>query len=588
MLRPWDRSHDSADLRCSSLIHDQLFANDPNRYSDVPQLLIASLPIEEDGASSVAEKSRHRPNLSMALGTAVSRATGLLRTAAILFVLGTALNSDIFENANSVPNSLYILVAGGVLNVVLVPHMIRSISQSDDAGAAFTSYIFTLVLVVLAGATLGAMILVPYLSRLIFPQSLFSPIYADQLEAAQLLMYMTLPQIFFYGAFVLLGQSLNAREKFGPMMWAPIINNVFACGAFVSYGLVFGHSGGSDGFSQGEVLLLGLGSTFGVMLQAAALLPFARAAGIRFKPRFDFRGAGLRSAAVAGSWAVGFVAVNQVGYLVALRLATEGNLGDLRGGSGSFLFGLGFLVSQVPHGIVTVTIVTAAFPALVREALEQHWDKVREAHVLTLRQCLLFLLPSAISTLVLAEPIARVVALGAARGSISQIASVLEAASLLMLTFSAHFVLLRGFYATEDTRTPFFIQCVVIALFLVSSVFITQAVAAHRVAATLLLLLGSSFAVGATLSAAILKRRFGRHRDGRTFQFVVRSAVAGAAMGSAAWLIEAMPLGGDRVRELLTVMLASAVGIGAYAVAAKLLDLRSYTRAHDLDVFPNA
>ena len=49
-----------------------------------------------------------------------------------------------------------------------------------------------------------------------------------------------LPQVFFYGMFVLVGQILNARGRFGPMMWAPIANNVISVLVLVAYLLVYG------------------------------------------------------------------------------------------------------------------------------------------------------------------------------------------------------------------------------------------------------------------------------------------------------------------------------------------------------------
>ncbi|MEH3034422.1 MAG: hypothetical protein PGN07_10400 [Aeromicrobium erythreum] len=85
-----------------------------------------------------------------------------------MWALGTALNADIFENANSIPNALYVLVAGGVVNVVLVPQLVKNIAASNDDGAAFTSRVFTLAFSVLALGTVVALALVPLLVRLLF------------------------------------------------------------------------------------------------------------------------------------------------------------------------------------------------------------------------------------------------------------------------------------------------------------------------------------------------------------------------------------------------------------------------------------
>ena len=88
-----------------------------------------------------------------------------------------------------------------------------------------------------------------------------------------------LPQVFFYGMFVLVGQVLNARGRFGPMMWAPIANNVIAIVVLVLYLVWFGPlapADGQHGVHRPQELLLGLGSTLGIVVQMLVLLPYLR------------------------------------------------------------------------------------------------------------------------------------------------------------------------------------------------------------------------------------------------------------------------------------------------------------------------
>ena len=91
----------------------------------------------------------------MALGTIVSRATGFLRMGLLLVVIGRSLNADMFDSANTIPNTLYILLAGGVFNVVLVPQLIRAMKNDPDGGDAYANRIITLGLLVLGFGTLG-------------------------------------------------------------------------------------------------------------------------------------------------------------------------------------------------------------------------------------------------------------------------------------------------------------------------------------------------------------------------------------------------------------------------------------------------
>ena len=185
----------------------------------------------------------------MALGTVVSRITGFVRLLLIAFTIGTLLDADLFNNANTIPNALYILVAGGIFNVVLVPQLVRTMKQDADGGDAYAQRVITLGLLVLAVATAVLLLVVPGLVHLVFDQKLFTPGFEDQRESARLLMWLCMPQVFFYGAFVLVGQVLNARGRFGPMMWAPIANNLVAVAVLGIYIGVFGTSNGTDGFS---------------------------------------------------------------------------------------------------------------------------------------------------------------------------------------------------------------------------------------------------------------------------------------------------------------------------------------------------
>ena len=135
--------------------------------------------------------------------------------------------------------------------------------------------------------------------------------------------------------FVLAGQILNARGRFGPMMWAPIANNVVAVGVLVIYLVTFGAASAAEqcaGFSTGQELLLGLGSTAGIVVQFLVLVPYLRATGFRFRPRFDFRGTGLGHTLRLGAWTVGFVIVNQIAYTVVVRLASSGTAQAQLGG----------------------------------------------------------------------------------------------------------------------------------------------------------------------------------------------------------------------------------------------------------------
>ncbi|WP_162891371.1 murein biosynthesis integral membrane protein MurJ [Aeromicrobium sp. A1-2] len=471
-----------------------------------------------------------RASAWMALGTIVSRLTGFLRAGLLAVVIGTALNADLFDIANTIPNTLYILVAGGIFNVVLVPQLVRSMKNDADGGTAYANRVITLGLLVLAVGTVVLTIAVPALLHIVFDPQLFTSQFDDQRASAELLMLLCMPQVFFYGAFVLVGQVLNARGRFGPMMWAPIVNNVVASTVIVIYALVFGASNARDGYSTEQALVLGLGSTGAIALQALVLVPYLRKAGFRFRPRFDFRGVGLGHTLRLGAWTLLFIVVNQIAFVTVNKIATGATLegaADDKSAAGSTVYGLGFLISQLPHGVITVSLATAIIPTLAALAADRHYDRFRIELSRTLRIALVIVAPAAVALLCLGQSAAAIVGgLGSLGSSTVAIGYTIQAFSLAMVTFTVHYLMLRGFYANEDNRTPFFIQVVIAAVNIGAALSLARSVEPEQVAMMLALSYGIAYLIGSILSVSLLSRAVGRVFDREMVVFVARLLVA--------------------------------------------------------------
>src|SRR5918993_712032 len=222
----------------------------------------------------------------MAAGTALSRVMGFFRLMLLVFLFGNGTRqAEMFTIANTVPNSMYILLAGGVLNTVLVPQIVRAIRGDADRGEAYTNRIMTAGLIALGLITVLLTLAVPAIVSIYSAAGWKSPELSAQYQSMIMLAYYCMPQVFFYGVHVMAGQVLNARDRFGPMMWAPIANNVVSIMVLLLYLMVFERTSTGAAFTDGQVLLLGLGSTLGIAVQAAVLLPFLRAVGYRFRPR---------------------------------------------------------------------------------------------------------------------------------------------------------------------------------------------------------------------------------------------------------------------------------------------------------------
>ncbi len=519
----------------------------------------------------------------MAAGTVLSRLTGFVRGALLLAVLGQSLDADLFTTANTLPNSLYILVAGGVFNVVLVPQLVRAMRDDPDGGEAFAQRVLSLGALVLTGATAVLMALVPVIAQLAFSGTLFTPALADQRESAYDLMWWCMPQILFYGMFVLVGQVLNARERFGPMMWAPIVNNLLACAVLAGYAWWFGASDGSDGFSTTEEVLLGAGATLGIVVQTLVLVPYARAAGFSFRFRTDLRGVGLGRTVRLGAWTVAFVVANQIAYFVVTRLATGSSTEAALTGTqanGVTAYQNAFLVTQVPHAVITVSLVTATMPLLSRLAADGRGRQVRDEMVSTLRLVLVALAPIGTAIACLGVTLAAVLfSYGALDGRTDSLGHTLAAFAPGLVLFTVHYLVLRGFYAHEDTRTPFLVQLVVSGTNIAVAVLLTRDAPTDQVATRLALAYGAAYLLGAVVSATVLGRRLaGGLVDREVADFGLRLAAACA-------LAAATMLGAVRILDVAGVdpvgdggaftALAVAGGTGAlvFLLSARLLGL---------------
>ena len=514
----------------------------------------------------------------MAAGTLFSRASGFIRSALLVAALGSGLHADVFNIANTVPNMLYILLAGGVFNAVLVPQLVKAQKNDEDGGTAYTDRIITLAGLFLGVVTILLVIGAPLLMRLYLGADWYNADHEAQLESAIDFARWCLPQVFFYGMFVLVGQVLNARGSFGPMMWAPIANNIIAISTLVIYLVVFGPSD-VGGFTTGQEILLGLGSTLGIVLQFLLLLPVLHKAGVRFRPRFDFRGAGLSQTAKLGMWTVLFVVVNQVAYTIVTRLASTGSAA---GGTGYTVYSNSFLVTQVPHSIITVSLATAILPLLSRYGAAGELPELGRTLSHQLRNALAIVIPIAALLPVLSEDIAHILfGYGAGADAFKEYAPTLSIFAAGLVFFTIHYLLLRGFYSLEKNRTVFFIQCSVATTNIVAALLLTRAVSAEYTAPALAGAYTLAYLVGSVVSYVVLKRTLG-DLDGRgLLGFLARLVMVTVVAAAAAWLLRtALGMINDEPTMVLALIGAAIVGalhLGMLLLGAQAAQVKELT-----------
>ncbi|RZE97410.1 murein biosynthesis integral membrane protein MurJ [Streptomyces albidoflavus] len=537
-----------------------------------------------EGRAKGAGGGLARSSLLMAVGTVVSRATGLIRQVLQAAALGTGLLASTYNTANTVPTSLYTLLIGGALNAVLVPQLVRARATEPDGGRAYEQRLVTLVVCVLGVGTALAVWAAPEIVGLYMRDT---PGSHEAFELTVTFARFLLPQIFFYGLFGIYGQVLNAREKFGAMMWTPVLNNVVLVAMFAAYLGLMVAPGRVEDITADQVRLLGIGTTAGVALQALALVPFARAAGFRFRPRFDWRGTGLGRSVHAAKWTLLFVLANQVALTVVTHFANAADQELPEAGAGYTAYMYAQTIWLLPQSIVTVSLVTALLPRMSRAVAEGRVEDLRADLTRGLRISGVVIVPTAFLFLALGPQIAALLfAHGAADAdSVRPLGQMLQAFGPGLIAFSAQYLLLRGFYAFEDTRTPFLIAA------WIAGVDIALASACHLLLPARWAVVGMagaytlSYLAGLALTARLLRRRLGGRIGtgglGRAYGKVLCAAVPAAGLGWAAARAVSGP-GGPGAAGTWSTAVALASGVlstaVAYLLVARLLKVEEVRR----------
>ena len=530
----------------------------------------------------------------MAAGTVVSRLSGFVRSALLVAALGAGLHAELFNVANTVPNMLYILLAGGVFNAVLVPQLVRAMKHDADGGEAYTNRVVTLAALFLGAVTVLLVLAAPWVMRVFLSEQYDDPELAAQLESVIDFARYCLPQVFCYGMFVLVGQILNARGRFGPMMWAPIANNLIAIAVLATYLLVFGPARGEEvtgAFTAGQEALLGLGSTLGILAQLAVLVPYLRSAGFRFRPRFDVRDTGLGHTLRLGVWTALFVIVNQIAYAVVVNLATSGpaaaaDSGAATDATGYTVYSYAFLIVMVPHSVVTVSLATAVLPRLSGLAAEGDRAGLARTLVLALRSALVVIVPFALLLPLVARDAAHVIwGYGAGRDSYANFAPTLALFGIGLVFFTVHYLMLRGFYALEQTRTVFWVQCVISATNIAAALLLVRETTAEQTSPALVLAYGAAYLLGAAVSTAVLGRELGGLGLRALARFAVRLVVVAGLATAAAYVASRLLAGLGEDPHLLVALLrgvaVAAVDVVVFVLLARLFRLREVTGVLD-------
>ncbi|WP_240796397.1 murein biosynthesis integral membrane protein MurJ [Streptomyces sp. RFCAC02] len=526
-----------------------------------------------------------RSSAVMAAGTLVSRLTGFVRQLIIVAALGAAVLGDTYTVAWALPNMIYILTIGGGLNSVFVPQLVRSMRQDRDGGTAYANRLLTLVMVILGALVVVAVLVAPVLVRLMSAKIADDP--AANEVAVTFARYF-LPTIFFMGIHVVLGQILNARDHFGPMMWTPVLNNIVVIFTFGMFLWVYGtqRTSGVDAatITPEGVRLLGIGTLLGLVVQSLAMLPYLRAAGFRVRPRFDWRGHGMGKAAKLAKWTVLFVLANQAGLVVVTQLATwAGDNAERAGhpGTGFIAYNSALLIWQMPQAIITVSVMAALLPRLSRSAADGDTAAVRDDLSHGLRTSAVAIVPIAFAFLALGVPMCTLLFGSAGEEGARSFGYILMAFGLGLIPFSAQYVVLRAFYAYEDTRTPFYNTVIVSLSWIVLSSICFVALPDRWVVAGIALSYGISYAIGVRTAWRRLRRRMGADLDGtrvvRTYIRLAGASIPAAVLGGAAGLMVLGALGEGMMGSFVSLVSGGLILLVVFYGAARKMRIEELT-----------
>ena len=521
----------------------------------------------------------------MALGTIISRITGFIRGILVVAVLGTTLLADTYNVANTMPNILYNLLVGGALTAIFIPQLVRSFDHEDGGDDFASRLITTISLILLVLVSLG-MFFAPALVRLYAPE-FFTPGFDIEKDIAIAFTRYCLPQIFFLGLFTMLGQVANARGSFGPLMWAPIANNLMGISLFGGF-LIFSPDINLASITPFQIGLLGWGTTLSVVVQALVLFPVIKKLGIKIKPKLGVSGLG-KSFNLAG-WTLVYVLISQLGYLVTVNVATSAAVRSARAnietGVGYTPYTYAYFVMLLPYSIVTISIITAILPHISKLALDGKREEVKAQLVRAIRLVGVITVPSAVAFFLFGPLITQSIFVGISDNDSRYIGYVLSALSFGLVAFSINLILIRGFNAFEDTRTQV-VSILVINIFSVAlSYLFLFLLKTQWVTIGLGVAFSVSYIIGLLVTLRLLKKHVGRlalsEFTGQHIRLFIASLLAMLPLFAMTQYISWLNIELSRAARAGELLVVMAVAFVAYIVSAKALGIEEISMIRHL------
>lgn len=522
------------------------------------------------------ERSLARGAAIITIATALSRLTGFVRVVVVAAAMGTTFLANTYQTANTAPNLLFELVAAGVLTSVFVPTFVEYLvrGRREEGWDAANALASAAVLALVALSLLLALV-APMVMRLLTIGVRDAELRADEVALGSTFLRLFAPQIAFYGAGMIMTGALHAHRRFALPAFAPIFNNVVVIGVYLGYAAMRGSEQPTLGeITDAEILLLGAGTTAGVIAMTVCLVPQLARLGWRFRFRLDLGHPAVRRGARLGVWALGYAGGYQAGLIVVLLLANR-----IEGGVAAYQWAFTFF--YLPHALFAIPIFHVLFTAMsehiARGEEARFADRLREG----IAMLAFLLVPIAAFLIVTAHLLIRVtLEYGVmTEAGATQVARVLIAFAVGLPTYSAFLVFTRSFYAVGDVKTPALVNAGSVLLASLLGVALFFWFPEGRGVEGLALAHSLGFAAGATVLGRIFRGRWGHHLGGPLAPRGARTLVAGAAAaGAMALVVQVMPAA-SKLGSLAALVVAAGAGAALYLAAMRLLGSPELSRA---------
>ena len=476
-----------------------------------------------------------RSSFWMASGTIFSRTLGFIRAIMLAFAIGVTTDAaDAFGVANQLPNNVYALIMGGVLNAILVPQLVKARKMKDD-GLGYIDRFATLALLsffaIGAIATIAAPLMI----------GLYTTGWSDsQVALATAFAYWTIPQLFFYGLYSVFGEVLNSRSAFGPFMWAPALNNLVSIAGLGLFIWVFGADAEGQraitGWGADQIALLAGSATAGVAAQALILLFFWKRIGLKLSLNFRFKGYGIGAGLKTASWSFAMVLISQIGALVQTNVASSA--AEARGQgiviASVAAAAIAWLIFMLPHSIVTVSVATAYYTRISTSASKGDMASMKADLLAAVRLIVILMSLATAGLIVLAYPLGRVFSPGVAEAQ--ALGNVIIALAIGLLPFSLVHMLQRAFFALEDTKTPFVFTSVQVGLHIIGAITLLNVLEKQWLVVGLSLITTSTVTIQLLLAGALLRSKIDWRPEGLVLN-LLRSIIAATISGAIGYLL---------------------------------------------------